>query len=457
MTVLKDVLRDLLMGSMDDFFSNVGPEELKKYQSFRYLPVFKSNGNFDDQRRITHVNTRQMIRNCDMGSKPYYRNAFDELQVTVSEKCGERNQQDPKEITHKELRDFMISYFDDAGFVEFDETKFLRNFQIFERHLTAELNTRYCFATLLNFNGNFEKLNLDNSLHIRRIAADEFVTISGIENHSEKIDVDHSLFKIKYVIGKTMDSTRVRESNVLKLFEKTLDALKVFRNGNVQIGGLYFRDSEFWKIKPTHVLRREPRTPPTKEYTLNSGKALNNFVLFHKKFLDINFTKGKYTFLGRSIRRFSNAIEDSSPEESIVDFVISLESLYTSNELELSYKFSLRVAVLLGTSPREMAGLQRMMYDIYNMRSRIVHGDEIPTQIKLEKKSLEMKQAVEILEHVSRNSIMIFLELLEEYGPRDIIHRNIEVAIFDSEARSKISDVIKSSEYIDLKFLEELT
>ena len=456
MTVLKDVLRDLLMGSMDDFFSNVGPKELKKYQSFRYLPVFKSNGNFDDQRRIIHVNTRQMIRDCDMGSKPYYRNAFDELQVTVSEKCGERNQQDPKEITHKELRDFMISYFGDAGFVEFDETKFLRNFQIFERHLMAELNTRYCFATLLNFNGNFEKLNLDNSLHIRRIAADEFATISGIENHSEKIDVDPSLFKIKYVIGKTIDGTRVREPNVLKLFEKTLDALKVFRNGNVQIGGLYFRDSEFWKIKPTHVLHREPRTPPTKEYALNSGKALNNFVLFHKKFLDINFTKGKYTFLGRSIRRFSNAIEDSSPEESIVDFVISLESIYTSSELELSYKFSLRVAVLLGTSPREMAGLQRMMYDIYNMRSRIVHGDEIPTQIKLEKKSLEMRQAVEILEHVSRNSIMIFLELLEEYGPRDIIHRNIEAAIFDSEARSKISDVIKSSEYIDLKFLEEL-
>ena len=51
MTVLKDVLRDLLMGSMDNFFSNVGPEELKKYQSFRYLPVFKSNGNFDDQEK----------------------------------------------------------------------------------------------------------------------------------------------------------------------------------------------------------------------------------------------------------------------------------------------------------------------------------------------------------------------------------------------------------------------
>ena len=351
----------------------------------------------------------------------------------------------------------MISYFDDTGFVEFDETKFRHNFQIFERYLTAEINTRYCFATLLNFNGDFGELNLGNDLHIRRITADEFATISGIENHSEKIDVDSSLFKIKYIIGKTIDGTRVREPNVLKLFEKTLDALKVFRNGNVQLGGLYFKDSEFWRIKPTHVLRREPRTLPTKEYALNNGKELNDFMLFHKKFHDINFTKGEYTFLGRSIRRFSNAIEDSSSEESIVDFVISLESLYTSNEPELSYKFSLRVAALLGTSPREMAGLQRMMYDIYNMRSKIVHGDEIPPQIKLEKKSLEMGQAVEILEHVSRNSIMIFLELLEEYESKGTIHKNIEAAIFDSEAKSEISHVIESSEYIDLKFLEELT
>ena len=455
MTVLKDVLRDLLMGSMDDFFSNVGPKELKKYQYDTYLPVFKSGGGFDDQERITRVSVKQMIRDCDMESKPYYRNAFAELQVTVSGECGKWNQQDPEEITRVGLRDFMISYFDDAGFVEFDETKFLCNFQIFERYLTAELNTRYCFATLLNFNGDFKKLNLGNGLHIRRISSDEFATISGIENHSEKIDVDPALFKIKHVIGKTIDGTRVREPNVLKLFEKTLDAFKVFQNGNVQLGGLYFRDSEFWKIKPTHVLRREPRTLPTEEYVLNSGKELNDFIRFHKKFLGINFTKGEYTFLGRSIRRFSNAIEDS-PEESIVDFVISLESLYTSSELELSYKFSLRVAVLLGTSPRKMVGLQRMMHDIYNMRSKIVHGDEIPSQIRLEKKSLEMRQAVTILEHVSRNSIMIFLELLEEYGSRNIIHQNIEAAIFDSEVRSKISHVIESSEYIDLKFLEEL-
>ena len=104
-----------------------------------------------------------------------------------------------------------------------------------------------------------------------------------------------------------------------------------------------------------------------------------------------------------------------------------------------------------------MIGLQHMMHDIYHMRSKIVHGDEISTQFKLEKKSLEMKQVVEILEHVSRNSIMIFLKLLKEYESRDIIHRNIEAAIFDSEVRSNISHIIESSKYIDLKFLEELT
>ena len=40
---------------------------------------------------------------------------------------------------------------------------------------------------------------------------------------------------------------------------------------------------------------------------------------------------------------------------------------------------------------------------------------------------------------------------------RDIIHKNIEAIMFDSETKSKISHVIESSEYIDLKFLEKLT
>ena len=246
-----------------------------------------------------------MIRDCDIESKPYYRSAFAELQGIVSSKCGKGNRQDPEEIVRVGLRDFLISYFDDAGFGKFDETKFLRNFQIFERYLTAELNARYCFATLLNFNGNFKELKLDNGLHIRRITVDEFATISGIENRSEKIDVDHSLFKIRYVIGKTNDNARVREANVLKLFETTLDALKVFRDGNVQLGGLYFRNSEFWKIKPTFVLRREPHILPAEEYTLSRGKTLNDFQDCSMKSSMASISqRGKYTFLGRSIRRF---------------------------------------------------------------------------------------------------------------------------------------------------------
>ena len=84
MTTLKDVLRDLLTGLIDDFFSNVRHEELKKYNSVRYLPVFKNNGNFDYQMEVIHVNTKQMIRDCDMESKLYYVNAFAELQRIMS-------------------------------------------------------------------------------------------------------------------------------------------------------------------------------------------------------------------------------------------------------------------------------------------------------------------------------------------------------------------------------------
>lgn len=457
MNRLEQSLKDLLVHTLNDLFVNVNTIDFeKKYNSVKYLPTFKPDGMFDDQKKIVHTNTKQIIRDCDIKSTPYYQKVFFELQQIITENIRMRNQQSIEEITRTELRDFLISYFDDVGFIEFNKTKFLHQFQVFYRYLTEEMNTRYCFATLTNFNGDFDEQELHNGLHIRKITADEFATISGIENHNEKIDVDSSLFKIKYIIGKTLNNTRVTESIVLKLFEKTLDALKIFRHGDVQLGGLYFRDSKFWNVKTTLILRREPRTQPTREYFMSKHELLDDFKTFHKKFHDINLTKRKYTILGRSIRRFSKAIEGDSNDESIVDFVTNLESLFSSNEHELSYKFSLRIAVLLGRNTEEMIGLQNLMQEIYNMRSKIVHGDNVPQQIKLKNKSLETTQAVSILEQVSRNSIMIFLELLEKYESKDIIHQNIEAAIFDNNIRSEFYTAITSSKYVNLKFLEEL-
>ena len=359
MTVLKDNLRDLLVGLIEDFFSKIESGDLKKYHSVMYWPVFK-NGAFDDQEKITYVDTKQMIFDCNMESKPYYKNAFDKLQNVISKKLNEQSPQNPKDIASKELQDFLKSYFDavcsdNKGFKKIDEKKFLDNFKIFEKHLEGELNVHYFFATLLNFNAGFNELDLDNEFHIRKITENEFATISGIGRRSEKIDVDHSLFKIKYVIGKTNEKKSKHQGKIMgediqKMFQKTLNALKIFRDGNVQLGGLYFRDSKFWEIKNTFVLRREPRTQPTRVYVLNEDKAVRDFRLFHEKFHSINLTKGGRTFLDTSIKRFSKAIEGGSPEERIVDFMISLESLYASKEPDLTYKISLRVAVLLGFS-----------------------------------------------------------------------------------------------------------
>lgn len=454
MTALKNALKDLLTNSINDIFSKISSDELKKYNSIGYLPVFKTNGYYDDQEETTKINTRCIIRDVDIESKPYYKSAFSELKEEISIKRRNKNGRDLTELTREEMFDFLISYFDSAGFSKFNAEIFLDNFQIFNKHLSTEIDTNYCFSTLLNFNGNFEEQKLDNELHIRTITPDEFATIAGIEDRSEKTDIDSSLFKIKYVIGKTVDRTSIREQDVLKLFEKTIDVLRIFRNGNVQLGGLYFRNSQFWQVKPNFVLRREPKTLLTNEYALDSSKLLKEFKLFHSKLYGVNLTKGKYKFLDRSIRRFSNAIENRSTDERVVDFIISLESLYSSNESELAYKFSLRVAVVLGSNSREKISLQQMMHKIYNMRSRIVHGDDIPKQIEFNEKLLKIPVAVEVLEHISRNSIMIFFELLEHYGTKEGIHRDIESAIFDNKIRLKLSKIIKSSKYINLKFLK---
>jgi hypothetical protein len=70
----------------------------------------------------------------------------------------------------------------------------------------------------------------------------------------------------------------------------------------------------------------------------------------------------------------SSIVERSDPADGLVDAVVAWESLFGSRE-ETTLRVSGSIACLLGTDLAKRLALQEETKKIYNLRSRIVHGD----------------------------------------------------------------------------------
>ena len=74
------------------------------------------------------------------------------------------------------------------------------------------------------------------------------------------------------------------------------------------------------------------------------------------------------------------------------------------------------------------------MLQIYNLRSKIIHGDIIPP-IELDGKVIgseeNMGQCLKILEKISRDSIKLFLQLIKDYKNKEELHKTIDDSIYD--------------------------
>lgn len=82
--------------------------------------------------------------------------------------------------------------------------------------------------------------------------------------------------------------------------------------------------------------------------------------------------------LGVAIKRAITAFaERSSPEDSLIDLMIALESLFGGRDGELTFRISSALAWLLGKNPQERGRIQREAKEAYTARSAIVHGRDV--------------------------------------------------------------------------------
>jgi Apea-like HEPN len=83
------------------------------------------------------------------------------------------------------------------------------------------------------------------------------------------------------------------------------------------------------------------------------------------------------TALTFALRRFADAHARTRDEDRIVDYWIALESMFSKESTEVTYRVSMRAARFIGGTADERGELRERLKRSYGVRSKIVHGGRV--------------------------------------------------------------------------------
>jgi len=111
--------------------------------------------------------------------------------------------------------------------------------------------------------------------------------------------------------------------------------------------------------------------------------------------------------------RFVRYLRGQNSRDSLTDLCISLESLLDS-QTEIKFKFGTCLARLTGKRGLEAEGAVELLEDLYDLRSKVVHGD--PAADKLRQK---MQARLPALRREARSILTRYVLFMSEHSRSD--------------------------------------
>ena len=179
----------------------------------------------------------------------------------------------------------------------------------------------------------------------------------------DKVDVDQAFFDA---------SNKARET-----CEQLLLALHLTFTGRFKLG---VRTFDHFLLNGTVTYKSIYNTVSLTETT----KTIDNVGSLQKNFNYVCTEFGRDKVLTVAMRRFMLGQQRYSTEDRIIDYVIAWEAILltinnSSSKTELSYRFGLNGSSVLAVCSliSERSEGLKMMRDLYNIRSTIVHGGDV--------------------------------------------------------------------------------
>ena len=157
-------------------------------------------------------------------------------------------------------------------------------------------------------------------------------------------------------------------------------AFRAFKQGGLSIGYATSKVvSRFGRMGESRGGGLKKISVGTVGYSL-SATEIRDFRQFWKNFRRI--MEREHHYLQVPIRRLRTAGTRAEKEDALVDCVVGLEALLGTDDekTEIGYRFRIRGSVLLAKRKNERQVHIRRLRELYDLRSRIVHGQTVSTE-----------------------------------------------------------------------------
>ena len=262
----------------------------------------------------------------------------------------------------------------------------------------------------------------------------DYILIKGIS----PIDDSYVFFKVK--LDENEDKDHVREKLVNSLRNIT-QIYSLITNHYTEV----LRSSVTARISVENPFGNTKYPPdtlgefiavPTDEQR-NENTALLNKTFEKYKIVEKIGRMRKKQFLMNAIDYYNRALGDIRQEEKLIDFMICLESLFSDEQGELRLRYSLRLSRFLGAKQEsETSKIFRRTYDLYQKRSKVVHGTE---SIKLDDGEIwalqvNLRDVIKCFLHIDLSKKKI-LEMLDESVYDDDRKRELKKVVLEASGK----------------------
>jgi len=337
---------------------------------------------------------------------------------------------DAKHILFSILHDIVLK----TENFDFNEEEFNISYSRVENSLYSDKLKFRLIAPLENFRCDVEEIDLGEGIRIVKLSKPELEELWSITISPQ---IYNKIFDVRFALEKVYEKDKVAPSTefspqfdiksqraaVKEEFDSVVTALRIFKAGAV--GFNFLQDIPISWIPYGGVSTLGGHGKPLilgPRYHL-SGEDVKEFVNFWSNFKEAK-TKN-FWFLDEVTRRFNFAYEKGNLEDKLIDYIICFESMLLENDDELSYRLSLRVAVLIEENKEKRKEIFSDMRDAYKVRSRIVHGASKEKIRKLVKERFtDLETLISKVEEYLRHSIKTIIDLLRQgLGRKEIIKK----------------------------------
>lgn len=309
----------------------------------------------------------------------------------------------------------------------FDETNFSKIYTELESYIYGKADYKY-LAPLFNLRLDEESVKIDD-MTIRYIKDEEFEELFGIPRQWREGRYDFYNPRVDFLIETTSKKydTPTQEEKI----KNFLNAIGIFKMESVQIRDVTCILPTFYPVELRSRCGVIIRRGHTYGYPVLKKSELQKFTEFYSMYSSIRKPKN----LENAVKRFNYGLQSLNFEDMAIDFMIALESLFGSSD-EITHKISIRIAMLFGQNEFDTECLRHLVKNLYNLRSKIVHGDDV---IKaLGKIKITENRAKERLGIITRDSIVAYLHLLESGVKDDDIIKHLDTSISSKSLREEI-------------------